>query len=435
MPLVTFTVTRDASYLNYIDFNSQTGSQSFTMGPDAGTVQLDLPEGATYTLSGRSTGSDGNQSLPVLWRRDSPIQVGLEDGGDNDYNDLQVSVNVGSFSLSGTDVFYEASTVSILSFTVNTNTIQLGESVTFTWTSTGGTRANINVAPVNPNFGTFTVTPISTAVNGSWVLRVENDFGRYDTAVVYITVTSPAPTIDSFSASPTSIILGSSSTSSTLTWTTTNATSVTISGISGTLNPDGSTIVNPTATTTYTLTATGPGGTVTSNPVTVTVYTPPTVSLSGPVSLNYNANGNLTYSSTNATSLTLNTIYTYIDGSSASQPSRSITPPSGSIPTQITYNTLGPTSVTYSLVAIGGGGSSATSNTVVIPINIDQTPDAIIIPDTGPVAKAADPVYGPAAVDTYLTITGVDIPIEIKANKPIKVDINRQNNYRDVRSI
>ena len=61
----------------------------------------------------------------------------------------------------------------------------------------------------------------------------------------------------SLSASPSTVEKGLPAT---LTWETTNATSVTISGI-GTVPANGSQQVMPTATTLYTLTAQGPGGT------------------------------------------------------------------------------------------------------------------------------------------------------------------------------
>ena len=58
--------------------------------------------------------------------------------------------------------------------------------------------------------------------------------------------------------------------SATLSWTTTGASTVSISGVTGPTPVDGSTTVTPAATTTYTLTATGTGGTASSS-VTVTV--------------------------------------------------------------------------------------------------------------------------------------------------------------------
>lgn len=76
-----------------------------------------------------------------------------------------------------------------------------------------------------------------------------------------------APVVNSFSASPSSITSGSSST---LSWNCSNTTSVSISGVSGTFSATGSTTVTPSSTTTYTLTATGSGGTATAS-TTVTV--------------------------------------------------------------------------------------------------------------------------------------------------------------------
>lgn len=86
-----------------------------------------------------------------------------------------------------------------------------------------------------------------------------------------------APIIDSFTATPSSL---TGAGTVTLTWQTTNATSVTISGVSGTLPVDGNTTVQVSTTTTYTLTATGSGGT-TSTAVTIAVSaTPPSGNLS-----------------------------------------------------------------------------------------------------------------------------------------------------------
>jgi phospholipase C len=80
--------------------------------------------------------------------------------------------------------------------------------------------------------------------------------------------TQPAPTA-TLTASPTSITSGQTAT---LTWTTTNATSANIDNGIGAVQPvsGGSTTVQPSMTTTYTLTATGPGGSATAQ-ATVTV--------------------------------------------------------------------------------------------------------------------------------------------------------------------
>jgi RHS repeat-associated protein len=77
--------------------------------------------------------------------------------------------------------------------------------------------------------------------------------------------------IVNFSASPASIQEGGTST---LTWTTSNAETVSIDQGIGDVDVNGSVTVTPPETTTYTLTATGPGGTTTAT-ATVTVILPP----------------------------------------------------------------------------------------------------------------------------------------------------------------
>jgi peptidoglycan-associated lipoprotein len=80
----------------------------------------------------------------------------------------------------------------------------------------------------------------------------------------------PQPTA-SLSADRTSINKGDSVK---LSWTTTNATNVSISPQVGSVTPQGSTSVSPTDTTTYTLSASGDGGNASST-VQITVAQPP----------------------------------------------------------------------------------------------------------------------------------------------------------------
>jgi peptidoglycan-associated lipoprotein len=79
------------------------------------------------------------------------------------------------------------------------------------------------------------------------------------------------PTINSFTAEPSTISRGQSST---LRWSVSNATDMTIDHGVGAVNSQGQRQVNPGDTTTFTLTANGPGG-ADSRSVTVTVSTPP----------------------------------------------------------------------------------------------------------------------------------------------------------------
>jgi peptidoglycan-associated lipoprotein len=79
----------------------------------------------------------------------------------------------------------------------------------------------------------------------------------------------PKPTV-SIQANPTTINKGDSST---LSWTSTDATQLTISPDVGAVNAQGSTQVSPANSTTYTVTASGPGGSADSS-VRVTVNQP-----------------------------------------------------------------------------------------------------------------------------------------------------------------
>jgi peptidoglycan-associated lipoprotein len=85
---------------------------------------------------------------------------------------------------------------------------------------------------------------------------------------------TPAPAL-TLSASPAAIEKGQSST---LTWNSTNAANVTISGGIGTVEASGSRSVSPVESFTYTARASGPGGTATAE-ARITVSEPPPVAV------------------------------------------------------------------------------------------------------------------------------------------------------------
>lgn len=81
----------------------------------------------------------------------------------------------------------------------------------------------------------------------------------------------PASPTVTLQAAPTSIQKGESTT---LTWSSTNATQLTLEPGLGTVAPEGSTKVSPAESTTYTITASGPGGSADAT-ARVTVAQPP----------------------------------------------------------------------------------------------------------------------------------------------------------------
>ncbi len=115
------------------------------------------------------------------------------------------------------------------------------------------------------------------------------DIPRLTTEPIY------PPVINSFSASKSSIEAGETAI---LTWTTTNASSATISPAVGTVAASGSTTVTPTATITYTLVANGKSSNSVSSTATITVMPriPPTISIGQAVI----KSGKTTYLSWNA---------------------------------------------------------------------------------------------------------------------------------------
>jgi hypothetical protein len=158
----------------------------------------------------------------------------------------------------------------INSFAANPTGISSGASSTLSWTTTAG--ASVAITP-----GTFTSTLASGSTNvtptatTTYTLTAANSAGS-TSATVTVTVTVNAadkPVISSFTASPTSIASGSSST---LSWATTGATSIAITpGTFTSTSTSASTSVSPTATTTYTLIATNAAGSTTATTqVTVT---------------------------------------------------------------------------------------------------------------------------------------------------------------------
>src|ERR1039458_5192465 len=158
-----------------------------------------------------------------------------------------------------------------------------------------------------------------------------------------------APTISSFSASPASIING---TTTTVSWATAGATSVAITpGTFASTSASGSVVLSPTTTTTYTLTATNTTGSVTATlVVTVTQPTLPTISsfTASPTSITLGGISTLSWTTSGATTLNI------APGSLAS------TSASGSA------NVSPETTTTYVLTATNAAGSVTASAKVTL---------------------------------------------------------------------
>lgn len=174
-----------------------------------------------------------------------------------------------------------------LVFSASSGAINAGQTVTLNWQTANATSVTITATAGSSTrtlttssqaSGSITDAPTATT---TYSATAKGAHGTTPAQTVTVQVVGAAPpTITQFTANPMFLNAGQSTT---LTWATTNATSITITPAipqpedTGPLPTSGSSLVPIAATTTYTLTATGPAGT--SAPMTVAVTVPFTLSL------------------------------------------------------------------------------------------------------------------------------------------------------------
>ncbi len=235
------------------------------------------------------------------------------------YRACCVAILIGLLSLSGCTGVSNADKPA-LNFSASKASIAAGQSVTLNWqtinatsitiTATAGTSTR-TVTTSSQAAGTVTDSPTKTT---TYTATASGAHGSAPPQTATVQVIAPAaPTVTQFSASPMVLTAGQSTT---LTWATTNATSITITPAipqledTGPLPTSGSSLVPIAATTTYSITATGPGGT--SAPQTVTVTVPFTLSLTAsPATITAGASATLTWDITGGTP----TSFSLTDGS------------------------------------------------------------------------------------------------------------------------
>ena len=246
---------------------------------DAGPNQLGITAG-TITLNGSGSYDPLGLALTYQWIQISGQTVTLATPTAATTTFTAATGQSYSFRLTvkNTDGLQASATTSVSTTAPNAATItqfaatpasiQSGQSSTLTWSVSNATAASISPGPgtVDPRTGSASVSPTQTT---TYTLTATGATGN-TTASVTVTVGAvPAgnPQIVRFAASPLTIQPGGQST---LSWTTTGATTVAISGV-GAVNANGSTTVSPAQTTTYILTASTADGHSVTAPITVTV--------------------------------------------------------------------------------------------------------------------------------------------------------------------
>lgn len=216
----------------------------------------------TVTINGESVAKNGNKTYTVNVDTTFKMEAKSADGKSNCIKTVTV-------------LCVDPAPVALPECTLNAGktTITRGESTKITWTTKNAESVTLNGQSVNKN-GNRDVSPTQ---NTKYVLVVKSKDGKEVKCEVTIKVKDvptpepvPAPVCESFTASPTTINKGGSST---LAWTTKNAEHVTIDNAIGKKDANGSVTVSPKSTTTYTLTVHGKEKTV-SCQVTVKVNEP-----------------------------------------------------------------------------------------------------------------------------------------------------------------
>ncbi len=251
--------------------------------------------------------------------------------------------------------------VQIVSFVANPPSIQAGQASTLVWQVNNADEVTITGLGRVDQSGSSSVSPTTTT---TYTLTARNSAGAISQSVTITVQQSPSgelPRVANFSASPTTIDRGQSST---LAWSVENATSVQITGL-GTVSNTGTQTVQPTETTTYTLTATNAQGQV-STSVTVTVNVPsapaPTLVACAANPATSPAPGQpvtLTYTAQNATAI-------------------SVSPGPGSVPLGQPITVQPTATTTYTITATGAPGTSPATCTIQVTVLQPEPPTAVI---------------------------------------------------------
>jgi hypothetical protein len=329
---------------------------------NAGPNQTGVPAG-NITLNGSGSYDPLGEALTYSWKQISGPTVTLTSPTAATTTFTAVAAQSYTFQLTVTNtdgLSGQASTsvttsspvvpgqVVISQFLANPAVITAGQSSTLTWVVQNATTVSIapGIGAVNANSGSIPVSPTATT---TYTLTATGTAGTV-TQSVTIQVGGAGvgvPQILRFEGSPTSIAPGGQST---LSWATSGATTVTISGV-GPVTPNGSTTVSPQSTTTYTLTASSADGHSVTAPVTITVAgnaVPQVVSfVANPSAISPGTSSKLCWQVTNAQSIAITGVGSNLNANDCA--------------------TVSPTTTTtYTLTAVNGAGQIQANATITV---------------------------------------------------------------------
>ncbi len=234
------------------------------------------------------------------------------------------------------------------------SSIVAGNSTVLSYVTANATTASISSIGSVSISGSYGVSP---SVTTTYIMTVSGAGGTATCSrTITVTAATPAPTC-TLTANPVSVGYNGSST---LSWSTNNATSASINqGIGSVMLSGGYSLSNISGTRTYTMTVSGPGGTNTCQTTVIAdsvSNTLPTCSISAsPSSVSYGGTTYLSWNTSNATNATL----TDVGGVALS----------GSYAMSGIYGTR-----TYTLTVTGNGGSNSCSTTVYVQNQASTVP-------------------------------------------------------------
>jgi phospholipase C len=241
----------------------------------------------------------------------------------------------------------------VIALASGSSTIVQGQSTTLTWKATNAVSFSISPAVASgtlPLTGSATVSP---AVTTTYVATAMDANGKAATNSITVTVVpqGSAPTM-TLSVSPGVVAAGQSTT---LTWASTNSTSVAITpSILGddvtSVALSGSTAIVPSATTTYTATATGAGGITASASATINILGVTLVAI--PATVGPGQSAALSWTSSNAATLSID------------QGIGAVNAPSGSLSVSPAATTI------YTITATNGTATATATATVNAPLAV-----------------------------------------------------------------
>ncbi|ADO99138.1 hypothetical protein Np050604_040 [Cyanophage S-RIM44] len=373
-------------------------------------------------------------------------------GGTSRYNASVLSL-IAQGGVSGNgfgSLQYNLKVAEISYFNLNKTSIIAGQNATLSWGVIDSESQSINAGI--GNVAAIDDKVVSPNATTTYILTAIGQAGN-DTAQAILTVYQPV--VANLRANgqnvSTSITRGQFAN---LDWVVTgDASSASINqGIGGVLLTS-NTNVQPTLTTTYTLSASGLGGSD-SDDVIVTVNQPPELAYNPPLQINYGDTLSIDFTYRYATSgVNINAIYTQRNPNtgnavniteSISLPGTASDESGAAVTNTATFNipwTLhGTFAVAFTATASGAGGTNPQNTS--IGVVVDETPDNITIPDNLdelPLDQIAAPDESLVLSDP-IVVTDIEVAAEIRSNFPIQVrfddnDPDIESNWNDVRQI